>query len=75
MRSEAVRTFARQRLTETQYRRLALLWGFHDQPLSVRQVAKREGVYPNAVQQSHAAALEKLSKDARLLLLWLTIYL
>lgn len=75
MRSEAVRTFARQRLTEVQYRRLAKLYGFHGPAMSERQVAREEGVYRNAVHQSHAAALEKLSRDARLLLLWFTIYL
>jgi len=65
----------RQRLTETQYRRVALLWGFHGPPLTVRQVAQQEKVYPNAIQQSHAAAMAKLSNDARLLLLWLTIWI
>lgn len=75
MRSEAVRTFARSRLTETQYRRLAKLYGFHGPPMSERQVANEEGVYRNAVHQSHASAIEKLRHDARLLLLWLTIYI
>ena len=75
MRSEAIRTFARQRLTEVQYRRVALLYGFHGPPMSGRQVARAEHVHLNAVQQSHNAALVKLTKDIRLLLLWLTIWM
>lgn len=75
MRSEAVRTFARRCLTETQYRRIALLYGFHGPPRTVRQVAAMEGVYPNAVQDSHTQALRKLERDAYLLLLWFTIWL
>ena len=43
--------------------------------MTVRQVAKMERVYPNAVQQSHDAALEKLAHDAYLLLLYFTLYI
>lgn len=75
MRSEAVRTFARQRLTPTQYRRVAKVYGFHDEPMTLRQIAAEEGVHWTSVHESHQTALATLQTDARLLLLWLTIWI
>lgn len=77
-RDTLVRERLREKLTEVQWRRVALLWGLGglgelglDVSMSERQVAKREGVSRAAVRQSQATAMERIRRDAVLILLWL----
>lgn len=73
---KAIRAVLEERLTPTQYRRLALLYGFDTLPLNLSQVARREGVSAPAVRKSREAAMEQLREgppDWRLWALWLMI--
>lgn len=72
-RDALVRERLREKLTEVQWRRVALLWGLGAPyvAMSERQVAKLEGVSRAAVRQSQATAMERIRRDAVLLLLWL----
>lgn len=69
--SRAVRAILQERLTDTQYRRVALLYGFDGDPLSERQAAAVEGCGRPRVQRSREAALRKLRSNAELWFLWL----
>lgn len=65
------RAQVRRCLTETQYRRVAYLFGFDTPELSQRDVAEIEGVYVNAVQKSKRQALDKMRRHSYLWLFWL----
>src|SRR5690606_23571418 len=69
--NRAVRAILQDRLTDTQYRRVALLYGFDGDPLSERQAAAVEGCGRPRVQRSREAALRKLRNNAELWFLWL----
>lgn len=73
-RGRAVREIAQSRLTPTQYRRVARIYGFDAPPESLREIADAEGVHWTSVHESHTSALATLRTDGRLLLLWLSIY-
>lgn len=62
------------RLTETETRRVRLLYGLEEgRERSERQVAREEGVVKYAVQLARDAALEKLEGDWRMWLLSLLV--
>jgi hypothetical protein len=67
----AIRGILREKLTETQYRRVALLYGFDGPEMGVREVARAEGRDKVAIQKSRDAMLRKLANDWRLWGLWL----
>src|SRR5690606_7556992 len=69
--NRAVRAILQERLTETQYRRVALRYGFDGEPLSERQAGAVEGCGRPRVQRSREAALRKLRSNAELWFLWL----
>lgn len=69
--NRAVRAILQERLTDTQYRRVALLYGFDGDPLSERQAAAVEGCGRPRVQRSREAALRKLRQNGELWFLWL----
>lgn len=63
-----------EKLTPTQYRRMALFFGLGGKPpLSERQAARAEGVTRRSIRDSRQAAWTRLERDAVLLLLWLTV--
>ena len=66
-----VRAILMANLTDVQYRRLALLYGFDGPAMSQRAAAEVEGVAQPTVKESHDAALEKLRDNGYLWLLWL----
>jgi len=74
-RGRIIQNVCRERLTPTQYRRVSLLYGFHRDPMTFRQVAAIEGVSAPSVHESHVGALRRLEKDAILIFMWLTIWL
>jgi hypothetical protein len=70
-RVRVVREILLERLTETQYRRLALLFGFDGPAMGVRETARAEGVRDYAIRQSRDSAFLRLKNDWRLWLFWL----
>lgn len=70
VRQRAIREHLLQRLTEKQYRRVALLYGFDREPMSFRKVAKAEGVIHTTIQTIHDRVLAKFKQNGYLWLLW-----
>jgi hypothetical protein len=73
--AHALRTTLEARLTETQARRLSLLFGLEGEPLSLRAAAAVEGMAGKhsyrRVQKTKEAALAKLRQNGELWVLWL----
>lgn len=73
-RQRTVRAIMLERLTEIQYRRMVLLYGFDGPALTEREVAEVEKCARRSVRQSQDAAERILGRDWRMWLLWLTWY-
>lgn len=71
VKGRAVRLHLLSRLTEKQYRRVALLYGFDGPEMSVREVAEAEDVSKPAVHYVRHKVLDKMSSDGYLWVLWL----
>lgn len=70
VRQRAIRAHLIRRLTEKQYRRVALLYGFDGEPMSERDVAATEGVARRTIRTVVGRVYDKLRQNGRLWLLW-----
>ena len=69
---KAIRQVMRERLTRTQYRRVALLFGFDGPPMTQDRVAAHEGVSRASIRRAKFRATARLGGDWRAWVLWLT---
>lgn len=72
--ARTLRLILADRLTETQHRRMMLLFGLDGaEAMSLRKAGRAEGVTQQAVAQARDAALLRLRDDWRLWAFWLTL--